>query len=53
LTNWANWRVRGWRIRRTEMYTKDDRILPGLMKKWRIKRIDELNDDELDEFYCT
>jgi len=21
------------------------------MKKWRIKRIDELNDDELDEFY--
>jgi len=23
------------------------------MKKWRIKRIDELNDDELDEFYCT
>jgi len=23
------------------------------MKKWRIKRIDELDDDELDEFYCT
>jgi len=34
------------------MYTKD-RILPGPTKKWRIKRIDELNDDELDEFYCT
>ena len=27
-------------------------ILPGPTKKWRIKRIDELNDDELDEFYC-
>jgi len=52
LTNWANWRVRGWRIRQTEMYTKD-RILPGPTKKWRIKRIDELNVDELDEFYCT
>ena len=26
-------------------------ILPGPMKKQRIKRIDELNDDELDEFY--
>jgi len=23
VTNWANWRIRGWRIRRTEMYTKD------------------------------
>ena len=34
------------------MYTKD-RDLPGQTKKWRIKRIDELNDDELDEFYCT
>jgi len=22
------------------------------MKKWWIKRIDELNDDELDKFYC-
>ena len=28
-------------------------ILPGPTKKWRITRIDELNDDELDEFYCT
>ena len=28
-------------------------ILPGPTKKWRIKQIDELNDDELDEFYCT
>ena len=27
-------------------------ILPGPTKKWRIKRIDELNDDELDEVYC-
>jgi len=27
-------------------------ILPGPTKKWRINRIDELNDDELDEFYC-
>ena len=26
--------------------------LPGPTKKWRIKRIDELDDDELDEFYC-
>ena len=25
-------------------------ILAGLTKKWRIKRIDELNDDELDKF---
>jgi len=23
VTNWANWRIRRWRIRRTEMYTKD------------------------------
>jgi len=23
LTNWANWQIRRWRIRRTEMYTKD------------------------------
>ena len=22
------------------------------MKKWQIKQIDELNDDELDMFYC-
>jgi len=28
-------------------------ILPGPTKKWRIKRIDEVNDDELDKFYCT
>jgi len=27
-------------------------ILPGPTKKWRIKRIDELNEDELDKFYC-
>jgi len=31
------------------MYTKDR----GPTKKWRIERIDELDDDELDEFYCT
>jgi len=23
VTNQANWRIRPWRIRRTEMYTKD------------------------------
>jgi len=23
MTNWANWRIRRWRIRRTEMCTKD------------------------------
>jgi len=33
------------------MYTKD-RDSGGTKKKWRIKRIDELNDDELDKFYC-
>jgi len=27
-------------------------ILLGPTKKWRIKRIDKLNDDEIDEFYC-
>jgi len=34
------------------MHTKDKDILPGPTKKWRIKRIDKLDDDELDEFYC-
>ena len=33
------------------MYTKD-RDFALIDKKWRIKRIDELDDDELDEFYC-
>jgi len=23
VTNWANWRIRQWRIKQTEMYTKD------------------------------
>jgi len=23
VTNWENWRIRRWRIRRTERYTKD------------------------------
>jgi len=23
VTNWANWRIRWWQIRRTEIYTKD------------------------------
>jgi len=33
--------------------TQKKRIMPGPTKKWRIKRIDEVNDGELDEFYCT
>jgi len=28
-------------------------ILPGRTKTCRIKRIDELDNDGLDEFYCT
>jgi len=51
VTHQANWRIRRWRIRRTEMCTKDRNS--GPTKMWRIKRIDELNDDELDEFYCS
>jgi len=35
-----------------EQCTQKIGILPGPTKKWRIKRIDEFNDDELDEFYC-
>jgi len=34
------------------MYTKD-RDSAGTVEKGRIKRTDELNDDELDKFYCT
>jgi len=37
----------------TQKCTQKIGILPGQTKKWRIKRIDELNEDELDELYCT
>jgi len=40
-----------WRIKQIDEQkcTQKIGILPGPTKKWRI---DELNDDELDEFYC-
>jgi len=28
-------------------------ILPEPIEKWQIKQIDELNYDELDNFYCS
>jgi len=41
-----------WRIKQIDEQkcTQKIGILPGPTKKWRI---DELNDDELDEFYCV
>jgi len=44
--------IRRWRIRQTEIYTKD-RNFAGTDEKVTIERTDELNDDELDKFYCT
>jgi len=35
VTDWANWQFRRWRIRWTEMCTKDRN---SVTKKWRIKR---------------
>ena len=49
-----------WRINKLDNAESDEqkctqkiRILLWQKKKWGIKLIDELNDDELDEFYCT
>ena len=38
-------------MRWTGMHVKDQNF-PEVTKMWRIKLTDELNDDELDEFYC-
>ena len=52
-------RGRKWRIQQIDelgeqKYTQKLGILQGPTKKWRIKRTDEVDDDddELDEFYC-
>ena len=47
------WYVEFYSVHAHLAWSQKLRLAPGPTKKWRIKWIDELNDDEFDEFYCT
>jgi len=55
LRNWKRWEIDKLDNGKLDEQksTQKRGILLGPTKKWRIKRIDKLNDDELDKFYCS